>query len=116
MLNQHDFAKELGIDQGHISNIEQSKKTPSEQLILSICRTFGVRYEWLTKGEGTMKEGFKGIEEYKIKEDPPKLLKIVELLREEDDEGMNLVLRFLRARKDLRNNLGKYVIDKPKKK
>lgn len=53
-LNQTEFAKELGIKQGSISKIEKTKKAPSEQLILSICRTFGVSYEWLKEGKGEM--------------------------------------------------------------
>lgn len=70
MLNQSDFAKELGIKQGYLSNLEQSKKVPSEQLILSICRTFGVRYEWLKEGRG------------KIYADLPYTAKGLELIKE----------------------------------
>lgn len=55
-LNQTEFAKELGITQGSVSKIEKIKKIPSEQLILSICRTFGVSYEWLKEGNGEMSD------------------------------------------------------------
>lgn len=55
-LNQTEFAKELGITHGSVSKIENAKKAPSEQLILSICRTFGVSYEWLTEGKGEMSD------------------------------------------------------------
>lgn len=116
-LTQDIFAENLGVVSSYISLLERGKKEPSEQLTLSICRTFGVRYDWLTKGEEPMKEeGFKNIGDYKINEDSPELLEILEMLREEDQEGLNLVKRFLQARRDMRNNLGEYVIDKPKKK
>jgi transcriptional regulator with XRE-family HTH domain len=116
-LTQDIFAENLGVVSSYISLLERGKKEPSEQLTLSICRTFGVRYDWLTKGEEPMKEeGFKSIGDYKIKEDPPELLEILEMLREEDQEGLDLVKRVLEARRDIRNHLKEYVIDKPKKK
>lgn len=54
MFTQSAFAGEVGIDQSYLSALEKSKKRPSKQLILSICRTYGVNYDWLTKGEGEM--------------------------------------------------------------
>ncbi|HPL63458.1 MAG TPA: helix-turn-helix domain-containing protein [Syntrophales bacterium] len=116
-LTQEAFAEKLGVVTSYISLLETGKNEPSEQLTLSICRTYGIRYDWLTKGEEPMKEeGFKSIGDYKIKEDPPELLEILEMLREEDQEGLDLVKRVLEARRDIRNNLREYVIDKPKKK
>jgi transcriptional regulator with XRE-family HTH domain len=47
LLTQEEFALELGVKQGYISALEIHKNEPSEQLILSICRTFGVSYDWL---------------------------------------------------------------------
>jgi len=53
-LTQTEFAEEVGIDQSYLSALEKSKRIPSEQLILGICRAFGVSYDWLTTGEGEM--------------------------------------------------------------
>lgn len=56
MLIQQDFAERLGVKGPYISELEKGKKTPSEQLILGICREFGVRLEWLKTGQGEMYE------------------------------------------------------------
>ena len=49
---QANFAKRLGISTPYVSQLEKNQYTPSEQLILSICRAFSVRREWLETGEG----------------------------------------------------------------
>lgn len=49
-LTQEKFARRLGVKGGYISTLETHRNDPSEQLILNICRTFGVNYEWLKKG------------------------------------------------------------------
>jgi transcriptional regulator with XRE-family HTH domain len=54
MLTQEDFAKSLGLNTSYISKLESGKNEPSEQLILSICRTYSVNHDWLTKDEGAM--------------------------------------------------------------
>ena len=51
-LTQEEFAHRLGVKRGYISTLETNRNEPSEQLILSICRTFGVKYEWLKEGRG----------------------------------------------------------------
>ena len=53
-LTQEDFARNLGVTTSYISMLETDKNIPSEQLILSICRTYGVSYEWLKEGKGEM--------------------------------------------------------------
>lgn len=52
MLSQEEFAIELGVKRGYISTLETHRNEPSEQLILNICRTFGVSYDWLKYGIG----------------------------------------------------------------
>ncbi len=51
-LNQEQFALELGIKRGYVSTLEKHKNEPSKQLILNICRAFGVSYDWLKNGVG----------------------------------------------------------------
>jgi transcriptional regulator with XRE-family HTH domain len=51
-LTQEEFAYRLGVKRGYISTLETHRNEPSEQLILSICRTFGANYEWLKEGRG----------------------------------------------------------------
>lgn len=53
-MNQDSFGKRLGITAPAISKIESGDRQPSEQVILSICREFGVSESWLREGEGEM--------------------------------------------------------------
>jgi len=49
-LSQNEFAHQLGVRRGYISTLETHRNEPSEQLLLNICRTFGVTYDWLKYG------------------------------------------------------------------
>nr|DAK85609.1 MAG TPA: Repressor protein CI [Caudoviricetes sp.]DAZ55459.1 MAG TPA: Repressor protein CI [Caudoviricetes sp.] len=51
-LTQEKFAERIGLKQNSIALIESGKRTPSEQTVLSICREFKVRQEWLRTGDG----------------------------------------------------------------
>jgi transcriptional regulator with XRE-family HTH domain len=51
-LTQEEFALELGVKRGYISTLEIHGNEPSERLVLSICRIFGVSYDWLKNGAG----------------------------------------------------------------
>lgn len=49
-LTQLGFAKRLGINRGHVSNIETGKAIPSDQLIKLICSLFKINEDWLRHG------------------------------------------------------------------
>lgn len=49
------FAARLGITSSAVSQIETGRTGISDQTILSICREFGIREEWLRTGAGEMK-------------------------------------------------------------
>ncbi len=51
-INQAEFAGPLGIKASYVSMLERNKKNPSDQLLLSICRVYGVSMEWLRDGKG----------------------------------------------------------------
>lgn len=53
-LTQEKFAERIGLKQNSIALIESGKRNISDQAILSICREFGVREEWLRTGNGEM--------------------------------------------------------------
>ena len=53
-LTQEAFASKIGLKQNTIAQIETARRIPSEQVILSICREFGVNEVWLRSGEGEM--------------------------------------------------------------
>lgn len=53
-LNQTVFGERVGLKQTTIAGYENGIRVPSDAVILSICREFGVREEWLRNGEGEM--------------------------------------------------------------
>lgn len=48
------FAERLNIDSSYVTQLVNGKRSPSERLILAICREFNVRREWLETGDGAM--------------------------------------------------------------
>ncbi len=55
-LSQETFGERLNVSMNYVWMIENGKRVPSERLIKSICREFGIREEWLRDGTGPMKE------------------------------------------------------------
>jgi transcriptional regulator with XRE-family HTH domain len=53
-LTLEKFGKRIGITAASCSTIESGKTNPSNQTILSICREFRIREQWLRTGEGEM--------------------------------------------------------------
>lgn len=53
-LTQQVFAEKIGLKQNSIALIESGKRNISDQAVLSICREFNVREEWLRDGTGEM--------------------------------------------------------------
>ena len=53
-LTQQEFADRIGVKRNTIAMYEMGKTTPSETVILSICREFNVNESWLRDGIGEM--------------------------------------------------------------
>lgn len=53
-LTQDQFAARIGVSKNYVSLLESGKRNPSMQVILSICREYGVSEQWLRTGEGAM--------------------------------------------------------------
>ena len=51
-LTQQEFADKLGVKRNTVAMYEMGKTTPSEAVIISICREFNVNEEWLREGIG----------------------------------------------------------------
>ncbi len=62
-LTQDEFGKRIGSARNTIANYENSNRTPSNSVILSICREFGVNEIWLRTGEGGDENMFTRISE-----------------------------------------------------
>lgn len=53
-LTMEAFGSRVGVTRAAVSNIENGRSNPSEQLIRSICREFRVSEDWLRNGIGPM--------------------------------------------------------------
>ena len=53
-LTQDAFGKRIGSARNTIANYENGNRTPSNAVITSICKEFGINEEWLRTGEGEM--------------------------------------------------------------
>ena len=53
-LTQQKFADGMGVKQNTIAQYESGRNEPLDAVITLICRTYGVREEWLRTGEGEM--------------------------------------------------------------
>ena len=55
-LTQEEFGERIGSARNTIANYETGNRKPSNAVILSICREFGINEEWLRTGSGEMKK------------------------------------------------------------
>ena len=53
-LTQTEFGERMGIKQSTVTAYETGVRVPSEAVITSICREFGVNRAWLESGQGEM--------------------------------------------------------------
>lgn len=54
-LNQTEFGEKLGVTTSAISGYELGTRVPSDAIIKSICREYGVNETWLRTGAGDMR-------------------------------------------------------------
>lgn len=53
-LTQIEFGERIGVKGNTVTGYETGLRTPSDAVILSICREFSVNEAWLRTGEGEM--------------------------------------------------------------
>lgn len=53
-MTLEDFGARIGVTRSAISNIENGRRSPTNQLISSICREFRVNENWIRTGKGDM--------------------------------------------------------------
>ena len=51
-MSQEEFARRIGVSQGHLSYMERGEKEIGAEILLKISREFGKSIEWLLTGEG----------------------------------------------------------------
>lgn len=53
-MTQVEFGKKIGVKGNTITNYENGLRSPSDAVIISICREFGIDENWLRTGTGNM--------------------------------------------------------------
>lgn len=53
-MTQTQFGSKLGVKGNTITSYETGTRIPSDSIIMSICREFGINREWLETGNGEM--------------------------------------------------------------
>ena len=53
-LNQTEFGAKIGVGQGTVTAYETANRTPSNAVVMAICKEFGVSEQWLRDGVGEM--------------------------------------------------------------
>ena len=83
-LSQEEFGNRLGVGRGAITNIELNKVEPKPLFVSLICKTYGVRKEWLLDGTGPM---------YTTMDEADELARIFEEIGASDDELVKAAIR-----------------------
>ncbi|MBQ3366535.1 MAG: helix-turn-helix transcriptional regulator [Acidaminococcaceae bacterium] len=51
-MSQTEFAQALGVSQSYLSNLEKGLSQPSVEVVRTLHKMTGWRYEWLIEGDG----------------------------------------------------------------
>lgn len=87
-LTQKEFGDKIGIAGNTVTNYENGLRSPSNSIVVAICREFNVNEEWLRTGEGDMF--------ITMPEDEELGRYIGEMLAGEDDFIKNLVINYMK--------------------
>lgn len=102
-LTQQAFADKIGMKQNTIAKYEMGRTTPSDAIIFSICREFGVNEKWLRSGEGEMFEELT---------DQQKILKYTALLLKDKDSAVADAIQTLIVTYEQLDDTSKAVLEK----
>ncbi len=56
-MNQSEFARQLGVSAGFVSDVVRGNKKPGAEFLYAIRASFGISVDWLLTGEGTLSGG-----------------------------------------------------------
>ena len=56
-LNQSEFARQLGVSAGFVSDVVRGQKKPGAEFLYAVRARFGISVDWLLTGEGTVNGG-----------------------------------------------------------
>lgn len=89
-LTQVEFGERIGVKGNTVTNYETGLRNPTDAVILSICREFGVNKDWLLTGKGDM---------YDVPED--EVATVVSDLLEESNPFYDIIISIMKSYKKL---------------
>ncbi|MCY9733585.1 helix-turn-helix domain-containing protein [Paenibacillus alvei] len=95
-LNQSQFAKNIGISQGNLSEIEMGNSKPSAETLISIRNQYNVNLNWLLTGVDSINGTT--YEDYNEK-------KLLEAYRTLNDCDKNEIIEIVQLKIKLRSNV-----------
>lgn len=107
-LTQEEFGKKIGSARNTIANYENGNRNPSNSVIMSICREFGINEAWLRTGQGEM------LRENSLKDEVGYYIE--ELLEDyEDNPFYDMVINMVKTYAELDEKSKKVIRDCSKK-
>lgn len=101
-LTQVEFGEKLGVKGNTVTGYETGLRNPTDAVILSICREFGVNEEWLRTGTGEMfipetkdEQISKMLADVLKCEDSDFKKRLIVALSKMDDTGWNALEKFI---------------------
>lgn len=100
-LTQEEFGKKIGSARNTIANYETGNRKPSNAVIISICREFGINEDWLRNGnppmykekDGSFSELLSDLED----SDDDFIKKIISVYMELDEESKNALRKIAKG-------------------
>ena len=89
-LTQVEFGERIGVKGNTVTGYETGLRNPTDAVILSICREFGVNKDWLLTGKGDM---------YDVPED--EVAAVVSDLLEECNPFYDIIISIMKSYKKL---------------
>lgn len=89
-LTQVEFGERIGVKGNTVTGYETGLRNPTDAVILSICREFGVNKDWILTGKGDM---------YDVPED--EVAAVVSDLLEESNPFYDIIISIMKSYKKL---------------
>lgn len=104
-LTQAKFADSLGIAQGFLCEIEKGKYEPTKPLLFAIAYLYQINFDWLADGKGTMSHVSISPLPQNAKANSD--INLIIGLLQECPEDTQVVLKLLKAKKEVREAMAK---------
>lgn len=101
-INQKDFATEIKVSQGHVSDIENKRKNVSNRIIEIICLKYDINETWFRTGSGEMYKKRSSEDRYAInigklqRSNNETIINWINTIAETDPDTLKLIETFMK--------------------